>query len=192
MNRHETILALRKYESGAELSPADLELMARAVAVNDFLDNRCMFAEPHAKLLEGIAQVLTRIPQAALDELVARQVYIILPQLRENYTFALGFAAQSSAWFVVLDAALPKESLEVIAGTVSHELAHVFLGHNALLLGHRSGTPEEEEDADSLARSWGFGKEIYLVNKSWPRYGIDYAHQPQHAPVDLDQPAVGL
>ena len=49
---------------------------------------------------------------------------------------------------------LSTDSSEVRLGTVAHELAHVYLGHP------KEGGLADENEADSLARQWGFSTEV--------------------------------
>jgi len=49
---------------------------------------------------------------------------------------------------------LLKEPKDVTIGTIAHELAHICLRH------YGTGSLEDEERADELARQWGFREEI--------------------------------
>lgn len=63
---------------------------------------------------------------------------------------------------VVLDASkLTAESDDVAAGTIAHELAHVFLG-----IAGDGGGLEDEFSADDLARTWGFMGEVDAMRRA--------------------------
>ena len=162
MTRLETLAALKKYEDGVDLSPPEQELMNRAVEVNDWLVNRCLYAEVIPSLLEATAEVLTRIPQSALEGLIGKETYLVFPAMRGSYAARLQIQHAEALSFVVLASNLAKSPRSEAIGFVAHELAHVFLAHT-------TGGDTNELAADDLARSWGFTEEIGIVNTLYPR-----------------------
>jgi hypothetical protein len=121
-----------------------------------------LYAEVIPSLLEVIAEVLTRIPQSALEGLVEKNAYLIFPATHACYAGQLRMAPTGSLSFVVLASFLEKSPKNAAIGFVAHELAHVFLDHT-------SGGETNELAADDLARSWGFTEEVGVVNTLHPR-----------------------
>lgn len=58
-----------------------------------------------------------------------------------------------------ISTALPTTKATI--GLISHEVAHVALGHAGMLRRGEITAQEAERQADRLARQWGFGDEIH-------------------------------
>jgi hypothetical protein len=54
-------------------------------------------------------------------------------------------------------------SFDVARGAVAHELAHVYAEH--LIPGKLKGYDEAEDEADQIAKNWGFDKEIEALRQ---------------------------
>jgi len=104
----------------------------------------------------------------AMDDLVKN----VLKRIPESYTEdfpSFSVSESPSEWGahvdeenINLDSDLLNEPKDVAIGTIAHEFAHLFLGHAA------PGSLQDEYEADTLAKKWGFKKQIKAMRK---RYG---------------------
>ena len=143
--------------------------MDRAVEVNAWFESRCLYAEWTPSFAEAVAEVLTRIPESALDGLIDKGTYLVFPAVNVSFVDRITYRpGEESLSLVVLSSGLAKASRSEAIGIVAHELAHAFLGHSS---GGADAANPEELAADDLARSWGFVEEIGIVNTLHPRLG---------------------
>ena len=110
------------------------------------------------------------IQDSKLEALVKRVIRRIPPTFTDEFP-SFSVVEGPSRWgahvepmekLIVLDASkLTAESDDVAAGTVAHELAHVFLG-----TGEGGGGLENEFSADEVARTWGFVGEVDAMRRA--------------------------
>ena len=155
-------------------------------AVQDFVMVNCMWSLP-PRAERSLREVFYRLPPRAATTILHN------PNILVMYTDSISTRAHSICYpphpeaiqywlhIVTLTPEIETMSDEALVGAIAHEFAHVFLKHDAPPL--RCEDKEEfmrelnrgEEEADNLAKKWGFGKEIE-ASRQWGHsqaYGAD-------------------
>ena len=103
----------------------------------------------------------------AMDDLVKHVLKLIPDKYIEDFPSFSVFESPSK-WGAYVDEGkiylgsdLLNEPKDVAVGTIAHEFAHLFLGHIG------PGTLQYENEADTLAKKWGFNKQIKVMRKCY-------------------------
>ena len=107
------------------------------------------------KLDSLIRYVLSLIPDGNLEEFPSFSVFEAYSKWGAHYK-----PGGKGDGTIYCDPILASESMDVAIGTLAHEFSHLFLRHPD------KGGLEDEEQADILASTWGFKKEIRALRKN--------------------------
>ena len=133
--------------------------------------------EKAEKYLEIIRQ---KMPVDDWDDLLKKNVKIVLPEPRNSYCKTLYFYQQGEradpipVRLIVLNPSLLSRKRSEILYTMAHEIAHAFLGHDSLVRSIEDARNKEIE-ADTLVIKWGFEKELRACPDNY-LYGLGMAN----------------
>jgi hypothetical protein len=138
----------------------------RLCEVQDFMGNNCLgWFKGSKQVSRALTEVLCRLPDEAADFILCNSDIVVID------------GSSSAAWsrrldcpaynepherrvhIVVLRKRLRDMPYKAVVGEVAHELAHVFAGHDV------KSDESCQEEADRLARDWGFGDEIDALKR---------------------------
>jgi len=114
---------------------------------------------------DNFGEVLSNIPEEAFKKLSQMKNLFFLFTPHEGATWRTiplndDLKATEGLKIVNFPFATVFKSPKAIRGTVVHELAHIFAEHDLW-------KEENENEADEIARSWGFEEEIKALNDYW-------------------------
>lgn len=146
-------------------------------AVQKFVMVNCMWSLP-PRAERSLREVLYRLPPTAAMTILDNP-YIVVIYADSVSTCAYDLrcpphpqVVQNWLHIVTLTQEMETMSDEALVGALAHEFAHVFLKHDAPppACQSREALKQElnrvEEEADNVARKWGFGKEIE-ASRQW-------------------------
>jgi hypothetical protein len=128
------------------------------------LEERVMLdtAPEYDQLLNKVLDIFERLPDQDARKLIASDVQFVMPitnaTVKQRMVYTKG-AEEKVYWLILLRTDFLEESKDVIIYTLAHELAHVFLGHEADVPNPEAAM-ERELATDRQVVKWGFEKEL--------------------------------
>ncbi len=151
---HDIENAKNKQEEEPRL-PADYEMENREGDIYNLLGRILWNSGEWDCQLE---RVLSKLPTDVLSELENRITVIFAPGQYFDGRPSRMPPVREGFW-LYLSSQLFGKNTDYIEGTIAHELAHIFLGHEELPLPAGQGPAEGQKgeiEADRLATAWGF------------------------------------
>lgn len=142
------------------------EQQKRIFEVIEFLENNCLgWVVGSERIKEALIEVLCRLPQKAAEVLLCNSDIIVVDgstsatwSWRRICPSHDGFA-ETWLYIIVLRQTLKSMPQKAVVGEVAREFAHAFLEHRL------NASEATQQEADEIARQWGFHDEIDLLNK---------------------------
>ena len=108
---------------------------------------------------ELVLEVLSRIPDEYEEKFPSFNIYEYYYRM---YKDDAGVYVHDSAVFFCAERFFKSSDndRDVMIGTVAHEFAHVYCGHDG-----ETGDLTEVDEADDMARGWGFESEVNVMRE---------------------------